>query len=107
MQERKMHRTLLCMLVVGLLLPPGRAGAADPVIDRCLVTLTEGGDLTLPAREPGPLVAMEGKEGMQVKKDMTIGRIDDSEAIAQKKIKSSEYNAAQETAKTDIEVRFA
>ena len=102
-----MHRKLLCLLAVGLLLPSASASAADPVISRCLVTLTEGGDLTLPAREPGPLVAMEAKEGMQVKKDTTIGRIDDSESTAQKRIKYSEYKAAQETAKTDIEVRFA
>src|ERR1051326_1396851 len=96
MQERKMHRKLLYLLAVGLFLPLASAGAADrdPVISRCLVTLAEGGDLTLPAREPGPLVSMEGKEGMQFKKDTAIGRIDDSEATAQKKIKFSEYKGA-------------
>jgi len=85
--------------------PKESAGSHDPVIKNCLITLIQ--ELPLPAREAGPLAALEATEGMQVKKDMIVGRIDDSDAIAAKKVKSYEANAAKEKAETDIDIRFS
>jgi len=102
--QRKLFFSLL-VLVVCLPLAGAAPASRDPEIKNCLLTLIE--ELPLPAREPGPLAAMEATEGMQVKKGMTLGHIDDSDAVAQKKVKSFESAAATEKASSDIDITFA
>ncbi len=90
----------------------GKAGAAagagaaavaapssgDPVVEHCLVSLIE--EAQIPGREPGVLAALEAKEGLQVKAGTVIGRIDDSEPTAQKRIKLKEHETELEKAPT-------
>ena len=93
----------------GLLTLSGMAAAppgGDVVVNNCLVSLTNK-DVSIPALEPGPIVALEAKEGMQVKAGMRLGRIDDREANVQWRVKDFEYQAAEAQAKTDINIRFA
>jgi len=77
----------------------------DPVLKHCLVSLIE--EVQLPGREPGVLAAVDAKEGMQVKAGDVLGRIDDSEAVVQKRVKTLEYETAKEQATNDVDVRYA
>jgi multidrug efflux pump subunit AcrA (membrane-fusion protein) len=93
----------------------GKAGAGaaavaapssgDPVVEHCLVSLIE--EAQIPGREPGVLAALEAKEGLQVKAGTVIGRIDDSEPTAQKRIKSKEHETELEKATNDVNIRYA
>lgn len=84
-----------------------RAGAAptDPVLKHCLVSLIE--EVQLPGREPGVLIALDAKEGMQVSAGDVLGRIDDTEATVAKRVKQLEHETAKEQATNDVDVRYA
>jgi multidrug efflux pump subunit AcrA (membrane-fusion protein) len=84
---------------------PAEGAIVDPVVENCLVSLIE--EAQVPGREPGVLVALEAKEGMQVKAGGMIGRIDDSEPTMDKRIKTKEFETAKETATNDVNVRYA
>ncbi len=77
----------------------------DPVIEHCLVSLIE--EAQIPGREPGVVAALEAKEGMQVKAGTIIGRIDDSEPTALKRVKMKEHDTEKEKATNDVNVRYA
>jgi macrolide-specific efflux system membrane fusion protein len=79
--------------------------AGDPVIEHCLVSLIE--EAQIPGREPGVLVALEAKEGLQVKAGTIIGRIDDSEPTAVKRVKMKEHETEKEKATNDVNIRYA
>lgn len=77
----------------------------DPVIEHCLVSLIE--EAQIPGREPGVVAALEAKEGMQVKAGTIIGRIDDSEPTALKRVKMKEHDTEKEKATNDVNVPYA
>ncbi len=84
---------------------PKGAALTDPLIENCLVSMLE--EAQVPGREAGVLVSLEAKEGMQVKAGSMVGRIDDSEPTMEKRIKSKEFETAQESASNDVNVRYA
>src|ERR1700704_4469650 len=106
--EETMRRKLFFLIVaLAAVLPFSAAAppAADPVLHQCLVKLIDESQLS--CREPGVLMSLEAKEGMQVKKGMSLGHLDDSEPQVQNKIKTFEHNVALEQAKSTVDVEFA
>ncbi len=81
------------------------APAAGPVISHCLVAVAE--EAQVPGKEAGVLMALEGKEGLEVKAGTTLGHVDDTEPTVQKKVKQAEHDGAKEQADNDINVRYA
>ncbi len=82
--------------------PP--AGNVAEIKD-CYVSLIE--EAQVPGREPGALVEVKVKEGMEVKTGDILARIDDSEPAMQKQLKQIELATAREKADDDIDVRFS
>ena len=76
----------------------------DPVVKDCLISFID--EAQVPGREPGVLVALEAKEGLQVKANGVVGRIDDSQPTMEKRIKQREYESEKEKATNDVNVRF-
>ncbi|MEX0675988.1 MAG: HlyD family efflux transporter periplasmic adaptor subunit [Pirellulales bacterium] len=81
------------------------APAADPCIPSCLITSID--DQAVPAADAGVLTILRVKEGTRVTLGEEIGRIDDSEAQAQLHVKQLEYDVANQTANSDIDIRHA
>ena len=79
--------------------------ATGPVINHCLVAVAE--EAQVPGKEAGVLMALEAKEGLEVKAGTSLGHIDDTEPTVQKKVKQAEHDGAKETADNDINVRYA
>jgi len=73
--------------------------------DDCSVSLIE--EREVPAGEAGTIMALEAREGMLVKEGTVLGKVDDREATAQKRIKLFEYQAAKEQAENDVDIRYA
>jgi multidrug efflux pump subunit AcrA (membrane-fusion protein) len=89
-------------LVLALAAEPPRA---EPQITDCTISAI---DLqAVPAADAGVLASLNVKEGTVVKKGMEIGHIDDSEAKAMLTIKQLEYETANSTAESTIEIRAA
>jgi multidrug efflux pump subunit AcrA (membrane-fusion protein) len=84
---------------------PAVRPAGDPVIEGCLVDLV--GDIKLPAPEAGVLVYLGVKEGDLVSTEQEVARIDDREAQQAKRVAEFAYNAADERAKDDIEIKYS
>lgn len=82
-----------------------KESVSDPVVQNCLVTMLD--EAQVPGREAGVLVALEAKEGMQVKAGQFLARIDDSEPAAQKRVKMKEHAVAVEKSSNDVNVRYA
>jgi multidrug efflux pump subunit AcrA (membrane-fusion protein) len=80
------------------------AQVSDPVVE-ALVKVAD--EIKLPAKEPGVLVQLAVKEGMQVRAGQVIAKIDDSEPVMTKKAASAAYAAAYKRWKDDVEIRFA
>ena len=76
-----------------------------PVVSHCLVAVSE--EAQVPGKEAGQLMALEAKEGLEVKAGTTLGHIDDTEPKVQRKIKQAEHDGAKEQADNDINVRYA
>ena len=83
----------------------GPGAMADPILKQCLVSVKQ--QVRLPAEEPGVLRALEGREGMQVKRDTVIANIDASTSKIERRIKELELKVEQETARNDVNIRFA
>ena len=64
---------------------------SDPVITGLVKVADE---IKLPAKEPGVLVQLAVKDGMQVSAGQIIGKIDDSEPTMQKEAATAAYKAA-------------
>ncbi|MEX0977451.1 MAG: HlyD family efflux transporter periplasmic adaptor subunit, partial [Pirellulales bacterium] len=85
--------------------PVSATRTTDPVIPICEIASIE--DQSVPSADAGVLTILTVKEGMSVTKGAEIGRVDDSEAQAQLAVKKLEYDVANSTATSDIEVRAA
>ncbi len=83
---------------------PGAQSTGDAVIPVCEVVSIERQEV--PGADPGVLVEMLVKEGMKVEKGQEMGRIDDREAKAELIVKQLDAEAADQEAKSDINVRY-
>ncbi|MBI3839029.1 MAG: HlyD family efflux transporter periplasmic adaptor subunit [Planctomycetia bacterium] len=97
-------------LTMALALAAPAAPGANPLpaevfVDNCKVVSIE--DQEVPGTDAGVLATLEAKEGMRVKKDQELGRIDYREAEAQRKIKQYDYEIAEIKAKSDVTVQYA
>lgn len=85
---------------------PRPTAAADSVtVPGCLVSLIE--TVEVPAQEAGVLLKLNVKEGDQVALGDRLARIDDKNALVQKKAAELKLNVAKEEARNDISVRYA
>ena len=80
--------------------PPGQARIKD-----CLVSLID--DVSLSAEEAGLMIALEVREGAQVKPGDMLARINDNQAQAARQVAEAEYGGAKEKAENDVNVRYA
>src|SRR3954451_16550946 len=63
--------------------------------------------IKLPAKEPGVLVQLAVKEGMQAKVGEVIGKIDDSEPQMKREAALADYRGAYNRWQDDVEIRYA
>ena len=80
------------------------AQVSDPVVTGLVKVADE---IKLPAKEPGVLIQLAVKDGMQVRAGDVIGKIDDSEPQMQKRAAKAAYQAAYKKWQDDVEIRFA
>jgi len=85
--------------------PAAAPSGKDPVIENCRVELIQG--VEVPGIEPGVLMSLEAKEGMDVRQGTTLGHIDDREPKMQRIISKLEHEAAKEQAESDIDIQYA
>ena len=81
------------------------ADKAEPVLERCLVSLVE--EAKVPAREAGVLSQLLVREGDVVRRDEVIARIDDSQPQMEKRKATAEHDQAVAKAESDVDVRYA
>jgi multidrug efflux pump subunit AcrA (membrane-fusion protein) len=95
---------------------PSPYGAARPevsvsgdsiVASGCLVTLMGDGDVEVPAQEQGVLMEIPVKEGQAVKKDDTLGQIDDSQAKMAMEVARNQWLSAQAEADNEVSILYA
>jgi multidrug efflux pump subunit AcrA (membrane-fusion protein) len=95
---------------------PSPYGAARPevsvsgdtiVASGCLVTLMGDGDVEVPAQEQGVLMEIPVKEGQVVKKDDTLGQIDDSQAKMAMEVARNQWLSAQAEADNEVSILYA
>ena len=79
--------------------------AADAVIAPCSIEAQH--DVRIAGEAAGVLIRIPLKEGAQVRKEDLLATIDDLEARAALDVAQISFEAAQERAKSDIEVRYA
>jgi multidrug efflux pump subunit AcrA (membrane-fusion protein) len=104
---RFMPACFLVLLAAAILLPAFAEDAkrADPVLERCLVSLVE--EAKVPAREAGVLVELAVREGDTVRKNDPIAKIDDDQPQMEKRKAKAEHDQAVAKAESDVDVRFA
>jgi macrolide-specific efflux system membrane fusion protein len=78
---------------------------AQVEVSNCYVTLLE--DMELPAEVSGVVLALDAKEGREVKAGDRLGNIDDREARANYKLTQIELESSKEQAGNDVSIRFA
>jgi len=108
-----MATATLALLTASLLVGPSTPGShttdeesAEPiVIEHCLVSLLE--EVTVPARDAGPLLQLTVREGTLVKQGQQLGQIDDREPRAAAESARTQHVKASEVASNDIDVRYA
>jgi multidrug efflux pump subunit AcrA (membrane-fusion protein) len=98
---------LLQLVVLALVLLPAAAHAADadPVLERCLVSLME--EAKVPARESGVLEELLAREGDVVKQGDVIAKIDDNQPQMEQRKAKAEHDQAVAKAESDVDVRYA
>jgi multidrug efflux pump subunit AcrA (membrane-fusion protein) len=84
---------------------PADSAAAEPVLERCLVSLVE--EAKVPAREAGTLVELVAREGDVVAKGDVIARIDDNQPQMERRKARAEHEQAVAKAESDVDVRYA
>jgi multidrug efflux pump subunit AcrA (membrane-fusion protein) len=82
-----------------------RAAEAEPVLERCLVSLIE--EAKVPAREAGVLVELPLREGDTLAKGDEIARIDDDQPRMEKRRAQAEHDQAVAKSESDVDVRFS
>jgi multidrug efflux pump subunit AcrA (membrane-fusion protein) len=86
--------------------PSGTPGVIT--VDHCIVQLNEiDGEALIPAQEAGVLTKILVRDGQQVKTGDLLANIDDAQAQKQRKNAVAAYNAANEDAKSDIDIKAA
>jgi multidrug resistance efflux pump len=78
---------------------------ADPQVSNCVIASID--DQDVPGADPGRLSELKVHEGTRVTQGMELGVIDESEAKAARDIKQFEFEAALQTAKSDVDIRHA
>ena len=81
------------------------ASRADPVLQRCLVSIVE--EAKVPAREAGVLVELRVREGDVVEKGAVIAKIDDDQPQMERRKAKAEHEQALAKAESDVDVRYA
>jgi multidrug efflux pump subunit AcrA (membrane-fusion protein) len=81
------------------------SAAAEPVLERCLVSLVE--EAKVPAREPGVLVELTVREGAMVRRGDVIAKIDDDQPQMEKRKAKAEHDQAVAKAESDVDVRYS
>lgn len=106
---RRLCRSSLVVVVAIALTAAASAWNAapltDPKLDQCIVSLID--DVEVPAQEAGALTLVEASAGDVVDPLELLARIDDKQAVQQKKIAEIERRAAEDEATNDIRVRYA
>ena len=95
------------------ILPAAMLFGADPVLDRCYVTLID--DIQVAAQEAGLLVELKDKEGrivitqdgQPIRRGMLIAQVNDGQPRLEKQAAEAELKAARARSENDIEVRYA
>jgi multidrug efflux pump subunit AcrA (membrane-fusion protein) len=104
-------QTSLFLLTAALSLtgPPAQPAAAPSriVLDRCLVSVVQNGEIDISAEEPGKLTTLELREGLDVDADTPLVKIDDTVLQAQREEREYEMAVAKLQADNDVNVRFA
>jgi macrolide-specific efflux system membrane fusion protein len=90
--------------VLALALVPVTA-VAQFDLSNCYVTLLE--DVELPAEVAGVVLALDAKEGLEVKAGDRLGNIDDREARANYTLTKIELQSSKEQAGNDVSIRYA
>jgi multidrug efflux pump subunit AcrA (membrane-fusion protein) len=97
---------LACSLCASLAAAQQSAGTL--VLPGCRVhPVTVNGQAQVPAQEPGVLVTINVRDGMEVKAGQELAVIDDTQAQKAKRIAAAEHLAAKEKAESDIDVKHA
>src|SRR3954467_8553150 len=104
--------TLFAIALIALLVHTSQAQqpAAQPnnsVIKDIKGVVRVADQIKLPAKEPGVLVQLAVKEGMQVKAGQDIGKIDDSEPQMKREAALADYRGAYNRWQDDVEIRYA
>jgi macrolide-specific efflux system membrane fusion protein len=81
------------------------AADAEPVLERCLVSLVE--EAKVPAREGGVLEELLVREGNVLKRGDVIAKIDDNQPQMERRKAKAEHDQAVAKAESDVDVRYA
>ncbi len=81
------------------------AQAVDHDVPVCYVLVKR--EVEVPAQEAGLLQTFDIEKGDTVTAEAMIGKIDDRQAVMKRKVAEAEYNAANEQAKNDVNVKFS
>lgn len=84
---------------------PIRTSSGGITLPNCLVSLID--EAEVPAEEEGVLHELSVREGSQVARGQTLGRVGDRAAQCQKQLAESAYRGAKEKSENDIDVRYA
>lgn len=93
---------LLMLLSPFVWSPPA---AADDIRAEALVKLVE--EVEIPAREAGPLTALDLQEGQLIRSGQVIGQVDDTEVKLTMQQLTAELELADQRAQSDVQVRLA
>jgi macrolide-specific efflux system membrane fusion protein len=107
-KERAMRRSV-CVLVVAaggwLKSAMVLAAGAEPVLERCLVSLMD--EAKVPAREAGVLLELAVREGDTVTKGEVIAKIDDNQPQMEKRKAKAEHDQAVAKAASDVDILYS
>jgi multidrug efflux pump subunit AcrA (membrane-fusion protein) len=105
---RKMAFLLAACLLTGGIVFAQRPAAPNTVtLDDCLVRPLTEGEARLAAQEAGVLYELNIKEGQLVPAGMLMGKIDDAQPQAARKVAQAELKSAEEKYANDVEIRHA
>ncbi|MFM7291189.1 MAG: hypothetical protein ACKO6B_08165, partial [Planctomycetia bacterium] len=97
-----------CLFAAAVALLPAAvcpAADAEPVLERCLVSLVE--EAKVPAREAGVLEQLVIREGDVLKRGAVIAKIDDNQPQMERRKAKAEHDQAVAKAESDVDVRYA
>jgi macrolide-specific efflux system membrane fusion protein len=83
----------------------GPPGAAEPVLEGCLVSLID--EVKVPTREAGVIMRLAVRQGDVVKKGDILACIDDDQPQMEKRRAEAEHAQALAKAESDVDVRYS